>query len=438
MGRFSTAQEAIEYLNNCHWDTKQQAVIRTRQLLGMLGDPQKKLKFVHVGGTNGKGSTVAMTESILRHAGYRTGMFPSPYIEVFSERIQVNAQLITDEALARITGIVADAADAMEDHPRHFELITAIGMLYFLECKCDIVVLEVGMGGEFDSTNVIDAPEAAVFTNIGLDHTQYLGDTIEEIAATKSGIIKPGTSVVLYDNLPSVKAVIETKAAECSAPVYYAADVKITPLSADLSGQTFEAEGRKYRIGLLGAHQLQNVRTVLKIVEVLRKKGWKIPEEAVRDGLADAKWPARFEVLSKDPVFILDGGHNPQCAEAIRASVEQYLPGRKITFLVGMLADKDYLHALRRLIPLADRFVTARPDSPRALTAKELADTLSEEGCLAEAADSVEAAIRKALDTGNAVVAFGSLYLAGLIRSVFADVVNDPALQKPGTPAGLR
>lgn len=425
MGRFQTAEEAIEYLNNCHWDTKQQAVIRTAELLHRLGDPQKKLKFVHVGGTNGKGSTCAMTESILRHAGYKTGMFPSPYLQVFQERIQVNTQLITDEALARITGIVADAADAMEDHPRHFELITAIGMLYFLECRCDIVVLEVGMGGEFDSTNAIDAPEAAVFANIGLDHTQYLGSTVEEIAATKSGIIKPGTSVVLYDNLPSVKAVIEKKAAQCNAPVYYASDVNLVPLSADLSGQEFEADGKRYRISLLGEHQLQNVRTVLKIVEALRKNGWNIPEEAVRTGLEDARWPARFEVLSGEPVFILDGGHNPQCAEAVSAAVKQYLGGRKITFLVGILADKDYLCALRHLIPLADRFVTATPDSPRALQAAELAEIVRQEGCCAEAADSVENAIAMALDTGNAVVAFGSLYLAGLVRSSFESVLNE-------------
>lgn len=425
MGRFSAAEEAIEYLNNCHWETKQQAVIRTAELLHRLGDPQKKLKFVHVGGTNGKGSTCAMTESILRHAGYRTGMFPSPYIEVFSERIQVNAQLITDEALARLTGIVADEADAMEDHPRHFELITAIGMLYFLECRCDIVVLEVGMGGEFDSTNAIDAPEAAVFANIGLDHTQYLGSTVEEIAATKSGIIKPGTSVVLYDNLPSVKAVIEKKAAACGAPVYYAADVKLVPLSADLSGQEFEADGERYRISLLGGHQLENAKTVLKIVEVLRTKGWNIPAEAVRTGLSETKWPARFEVLSSDPVFILDGGHNPQCAEAVSASVKQYLPGRKVTFLLGILKDKDYLCALRHLIPLGERFVTATPDSPRALSAEELAEVIRKEGAPAEAAGSAREAVGKALDTGNAVVAFGSLYLAGLIRSSFQSVLEE-------------
>lgn len=425
MQRFQNADEAIEYLNNCHWDTKQQAVLRTRELLKRLGDPQKKLKFVHVGGTNGKGSTCAMTESILRHAGYRTGMFPSPYIEKFNERIQLNAENIPDGALARIAGLVADAADAMEDRPRHFELITAIGMLYFLESKCDIVVLEVGMGGEFDSTNAIDAPEAAVFTNIGLDHTQYLGATVEEIAKTKSGIIKPGSAVVVYNNIPSVIRVIEEKAKSCCDPVYYASDVKITPLEHSLKGQSFSVGTKDYRIRLLGEHQLQNVRTVLKTVEALRDRGWNIPEDAVETGLAEAKWPARLELLNEDPVFLLDGGHNPQCAEAVKNAIREYLPGRKVTFLLGILQDKDYLHAIRELLPLAAHVITATPDSPRALTAEELAEVIRKEGYTAEPAETVEEAIRKALDTGGPVVAFGSLYLAGLIRSRFGKALAD-------------
>lgn len=425
MQRFQNAEEAIEYLNNCHWDTKQQAVLRTRELLKCLGDPQKKLKFVHVGGTNGKGSTCAMTESILRHAGYRTGMFPSPYIERFNERIQLNAENIPDEALARITGIVADAADAMEDRPRHFELITAIGMLYFLESKCDIVVLEVGMGGEFDSTNAIDAPEAAVFTNIGLDHTQYLGSTVEEIAKTKSGIIKPGSAVVVYNNIPSVIRVIEEKAKACGDPVYYASDVEITPLEHSLTGQRFSVGTKTCQIRLLGEHQLQNVRTVLKTVEALRDRGWNIPEDAVETGLAEAKWPARLELLNEDPVFLLDGGHNPQCAEAVKNAIREYLPGRKVTFLLGILQDKDYLHALRELLPLGAHVITATPDSPRALKAEELAEVIRKEGYTAEPAETVEEAIRKALDTGSPVVAFGSLYLAGLIRSRFGKAAAD-------------
>jgi len=431
MQRFNSACEAIEYLNSCHLETKQQAVIRTRELLKRLGDPQKKLKFVHVGGTNGKGSTCAMTESILRHAGYRTGLFPSPFIEQFSERIQLNAQNITDGALARITGIVADAADAMEDHPRHFELITAIGMLYFLESGCDIVVLEVGMGGEFDSTNAIDAPEAAVFTNIGLDHTQYLGSTVEEIAHTKSGIIKAGSAVVIYDNLPSVKNVIEERAKSCGDRIYYASDVPLEALSHSLKGQEFRVGRNSYRIRLLGGHQLQNVRTVLKTVEALRDRGWRIPEEAVCKGLEETRWPARFELLSENPVFILDGGHNPQCAQAVAGTIREYFPGQKVTFLFGILEDKDYLHALRELLPLGKQFITARPDSPRALSAAALADVIRNEGYSAEPAESTAEAIRMALKTGGPVVAFGSLYLAGVIRSQFREVYTGFTAGRP-------
>ena len=204
-----TIQEAIDYINHHNWSQWKLGLDRTRELLHRLGDPQKNLRFVHVAGSNGKGSTCAMLERILREAGYRTGLFPSPYIEDFRERIQVSGEYITEEALCEITDRVRQEADAMEDHPSQFELITAIGMLYFDQAKCDIVVLEVGLGGEFDATNVIDPPEAAVITHIGLEHTQYLGDTLAAIARTKSGIIKTGADVVLYENDAEVMDVVE-------------------------------------------------------------------------------------------------------------------------------------------------------------------------------------------------------------------------------------
>lgn len=421
MERFKTAEEAIKYLNDCHWATWKLGLSRTKDLLHLLGDPQKNLKFVHIAGTNGKGSTCAMTESVLRHAGYKTGMFPSPYIERFNERIQVDCEEIPDTDLARITGIVADAADSMEDHPRHFELVTAIGMMWFAEQNCDIVVLEVGMGGAFDSTNVIDPPEAAVICNIGLDHTQYLGNTVEEIAETKGGIIKPGSPVVLYDNIPSVCSVIEKIADEKEDRVYYARDVVMEPVSSSLKGQTFIADGNEYTLSLLGKHQLQNAKVVLKITEALRDRGWDIPEIAVKEGLLAARWPARFELLNNDPVFILDGGHNPQCAEAMAESVSEYLPGKKVTFLIGMLADKDYSMTLDIIAPYASEFVCLTPESERALPAEELAKMIVSKGFKAEPCSSTTEGIEKAYSKGNPVVAFGSLYMAGSIRKMFHD-----------------
>ena len=420
------AKEAVEYLNHHSWSAMKLGLQRTRELLRRVGNPQDHLRFVHVAGTNGKGSTCAMIERILREAGYRTGLYPSPFIEEFSERIQVAGENIRDEALGRLTGIVAEAAEAMEEHPTHFELITAVGMLYFLEEHCDIVVLEVGMGGEFDSTNVILPPDVAVITNIGLDHTEYLGDTVEKIAATKAGIIKPGSDVVVYENLPSVTAVIEEKCRKEGCPLHYAKDLVTKPGETGLSGQKFTWDGREYRLSLLGKHQLANTRVVLSVIRVLRKRGWNISDEAVERGLSLVTWPARFEVLSQDPVFILDGGHNPQCAEALAEALREYLPGEKVTFLIGMLRDKDYRTVLRTIAPFGEHYVTVTPDSPRALPAAELAGELQSAGYGAEALDSgkpteetIISAIRTARRKDLPVVAFGSLYTAGLIRSNF-------------------
>ena len=420
-----TGKEALEYLNGLHYSTWKLGLDRTKELLRRVGDPQKDLKFIHIVGTNGKGSTCAMLGKIFQEAGYLTGMYPSPYIEDFRERIQVNGELIGWEDLGECTGIVADAADAMEDHPSQFELITAVGMLYFKKRKCDIVVLEAGLGGEFDSTNAIDAPEAAVICNIGLDHTEYLGDTVEKIAATKCGIIKPGSDVVTYDNVPSVVEVIEKKAAMAGDFLYKARETEIIPLEKDLYGQVFLSEGKKYRLNLLGGHQLKNAQTVLTVIKAMKGRGWNVPFEAVVKGLDQVKWPARFEVLSKDPVFILDGGHNPQCAEALSKALDEYLPDEKVTFLIGMLGDKDYEDVIDLIGRHAAEFLTVTPDSPRKLAAPAFAGTIREKGYEANAyddgtfsEDAVGRAMKEALEKGRPVVAFGSLYLSGTVRKI--------------------
>ena len=426
-------QEAIAYINDFGWSSSRLGLERTEELLGRLGDPQKKLRFIHVAGTNGKGSTCAMTERILREAGYKTGFYPSPYIEDFRERIQVRGQYITEEALCRITAQVAAQADAMEDHPSQFELLTAIGMMYFAEQECDFVVLEVGMGGALDSTNVIDAPEAAVICNIGLDHTEYLGNTVEEIAETKCGIIKPGSAVVSYENRPSVMEIIRRKAASCGDRLYEAAGAELQALSCSLEGQRFAYGGEEYRLSLLGKHQLKNAGVVLKIVEALRDRGFAIPQEAVRRGLAAVEWPARFEVLQRDPLFILDGGHNPQCAAALAENIEEYLLNGGhcpdgLCFLIGMLGDKDYQTSLSLLAPYGAAYVCITPESPRALPAEELAEVIVKMKADAPvpprvtACGSIGEGIRKALESGLPVLAFGSLYSAGSIRSGFKKI----------------
>lgn len=417
-------KETLDYINSVRLNQWKLGLSRTRELLRMLGDPQDNLKFVHIGGTNGKGSTSAMIESVLRAAGYRTGMFPSPYIEEFRERIRVSGEMISEEDLCRITGKVKAAADSMEDEPSHFEIVTAIGMLYFYEKKCDIVVLEVGLGGEFDATNIIKAPEVSVLTNIGLDHTDYLGTGLGEIARTKSGIIKSGSPVVLYPNVPEVTDVVSAICAEGGCSLYTVDFGRIGSEAAEPGFQIIRWDGRRYRLGLAGAYQLRNAAVALTTVEILQKKGWNIPEEAVSKGLESVSWPARFELLGTDPVFILDGGHNSQCAEAVAESLDKYLPGEKITLVIGMLRDKDYEEALDILLPYACRCFCLTPDSSRAIYAEDLAALIREKGGIAECFKTAEEALTKCFYDSRPVLAFGSLYLAGEIRKAYRKIAK--------------
>ena len=262
----------------------------------------------------------------------------------------------------------------MDDHPSQFELVTAIAMQYFYECRCDIVVLEVGMGGALDSTNVIPAPEVAVITNIGLEHTEYLGSTITEIAAAKAGIIKPGCSAVCYDGEQAATAVVEKVCHHYGVNLRRADFTRLVPASETLDGQRFRYKGTEHAISLLGGHQLKNAAVALETVDALRERDWDIPQWAVERGLLDARWPARLEVLGRLPLFILDGGHNPQCASALAESLDRLLPGEKSVFLMGVLADKDYAAMVDAVLPLAERFICVTPESARALPAGELCE----------------------------------------------------------------
>ena len=416
-----TAQEAISYIHSVCWKGSIPGLGRTEELLRRMGNPEKKLRFVHVAGTNGKGSTAAMTASILQNAGYRTGLYTSPYIFRFHERMQVNGRQITDEELAEVTGFVKPHAEAMADHPTEFELVSCIAFEYFRRQRCDIVVLEVGMGGELDSTNVIEPPEAAVITNIGLDHTEYLGDTLEKIAAAKAGIIKPGSTAVIYREPASVEAVFEARCRDVGAKLVKADFDSIRPVSHSLEGQVFDAAGYPaLTLPLLGEHQLRNAAVVLATVSVLQKKGYAISEAHVRDGLASVRWPGRFEVLRREPLFLVDGGHNPQCIEALVQNIRDYLAGRPLTVLTGVLADKDFHCMYGGVAPYAKSFVTVTPDSPRALSAEELRDYLLQFGKPVTACDSIEGGVAEAMaqaGPGGVVLAYGSLYMVGAIRA---------------------
>ena len=418
-----TYEEALSYIHSICWKGSKLGLDRTRELLGKLDDPQKELKFIHIAGTNGKGSTAAMLSSILEEAGYRVGLYTSPFINRFNERMQVNHQPIPDEELAALTEYVRPHADAMADSPTEFELITALAMVWFARQKCDIVVLEVGMGGELDSTNIIDVPEAAVIAAMGLDHVKELGPTMADIARAKAGIIKEGGRVVSYGGNPEADEVIAAVCRARNASLCQPDFSAIVPGDFSLEGQTFSYKGwRGLRIPLVGAYQMNNAAVVLETVEVLRQRGWSVSDEAVRKGLADTRWPARFEVLRRDPVFIVDGGHNPHGIRATAESLSRLFPGRKITFVTGVMADKDVEHILGLIVPLADQFFTVRPDNPRAMDAGELARRIEAMGAKATACASVQDGVDRAIQAEGphgVACALGSLYMSGEVRSCF-------------------
>ena len=409
-----TDTEAAELVHQRAWVGQKPGLDRIRRLLGRLGDPQNKLKFVHIAGSNGKGSTAAMLASVLTAAGLRTGLYTSPHLWRFHERFQVNGLPISGEDLADITARVLDAA---EDETE-FELMTAIGMVYFLRAGCNIVVLETGLGGRLDSTNIIPAPEAAVITHIGLEHTELLGDTVEKIAAEKAGIIKEGCDVVLYGQSQGVQAVMEDVCRRLGVPLTVTAPPVV--LSSGLEGQTFTYPGQgPYHISLLGEYQVHNAAVVLETVNVLRRRGWEIPEEAVLRGLDQARWPGRMEMAWWSPNVILDGGHNPQCMEALGKALRELYPGKKLIFLTGVLADKDWPAMMGELLPLAKEFYTITPDSPRAMSAGELANYLEKQGIQATPCETVWDGLDRALAAAgpqDVVCVTGSLYMIGEVR----------------------
>ena len=420
--------EAIEYIHSVFWKGSIPGLSRTLTLLEKMGNPHKDLKYVHIAGTNGKGSTAAMTASILRKAGYRTGLYTSPYIYRFHERMQIDGEQISDEDLVEITQYVKPLADSMEEAPTEFELVCCIAFEYFKRKQCDIVVLEVGMGGEFDATNVIDTPEVAVITNIGLDHTDVLGSTIEEIALTKAGIFKEGGDAVIYRSVPSVEKVFEDVCRQRNVRLRKADFDSLKLLSHGLEGQVFDCGERKaLELPLLGHHQLHNAAVVLSVADALIAKGWNISEQNIRDGLGEVSWPGRFDIVSRDPLFIIDGGHNPQCIEALVGNIKDYLTGRKVIALTGVLADKDYGDMYKPVMDLVEQFVCITPDNPRKMEAEDLARYLQAAGAKADACASVRDGVVKAMELAGkdgVVLCFGSLYSIGAIRDGLLEVLG--------------
>ena len=467
--------EAIALLHGANWKHTKIGLERMRDFMHALGDPQEKLRYVHIAGTNGKGSACVMTQSILTAAGFRTGLYISPHLDQFNERLSIDGQMISDADLRRLAGRVRAAAETLGEEPTDFEMITAMAFCWFEEQHCELVVLEVGMGGRLDATNVISSPEVCAIMHIGLDHTEFLGDTVEQVAAEKAGILKPGADCVLYHQLPGVMDVVQQRfadvnrdaAARTDAATYAAntadsccasgaagttdgafdmthsnhdgastksaaARLVITDPTAftarvrTIDGQVFDYRNRSdLRIQLLGNYQMENAMAVLDIIDCLQRRGWGIPEDAIhqgtsaalirkdaqkpeisedaiRAGLAQATWPGRFEVLSREPLLIVDGAHNPNGVEALVDTIRAYFPNQKINFVMGVMKDKDYHTMLRLIAPYAARFITELPDAHRALRPEQLKSEIRAyfDGPI-ETADSVTAAVERAMEIAD-------------------------------------
>ena len=417
-------RQAVEFVESSSIVRERYGLEKLQQALHLLGDPHHHTEFVHIAGTNGKGSTAAMTASVLQTAGYRTGLYTSPHLMRYNERMQIDGVPISDEDFVEAASQVQRVCEQLGGVPIVFEVLTLMALWYFAQQRCDIVVLEVGIGGLLDSTNVIPSPKVAIITQLGMDHTETLGNTLEEIAAQKGGIVKEGTPTVMALQEPSAVAIVQQICDKHHAPLALADPERLRVLDASVAGQTLEdREYGKMMLPLAGEHQRKNAANVLEAVAMLRTQGYRISDDDVREGIAKTVWPARFERLSTAPDFILDGGHNPQCLHAATAALREYYPGQKVVFLVGMMADKDTDHMLAEMASIAKSFVCIRPDSPRAMQPQLLAQQLTERFHLPACAcgsvhEGIAEATRQAGKEG-VVCALGSLYLAGEVRAAF-------------------
>ncbi|MCL2386086.1 MAG: bifunctional folylpolyglutamate synthase/dihydrofolate synthase [Defluviitaleaceae bacterium] len=425
MGNFiDTIEKAMEFIYGTSWKGSLLGLSRITELMRLMGDPQKQLKFVHIAGTNGKGSTAAMLASILTEGGYKTGLYTSPYLHKFSEMIQVNGVSISDKELISRTSELQEYTKKMADAPTEYEIITALALLHYHHQQCDIVVLEVGLGGRIDSTNVIDTPEVAVITAIGLDHMEQLGGTVEKIAGEKAGIIKPNGVAVCHPQIFSVEQVIREKCAETNTHVTFVADDLVPLKSRNYDGQVFDYGGfENLTIPLLGEHQLRNASVVIEVVKALNARGWSISDNALKNGLRNTSWAGRFEVLMKSPVFVADVAHNPQGIQATMSTMHSLDCAFYPIIIFGVLADKDYEKMAEILIPYSNGFILVTPENPRALPAAELEQCIKRLNKTIETTvcETLEQAVKHALEIAtedDRICALGSLSMIGKIRNI--------------------
>ena len=422
--------QSREYLNGLSAKGSVLGLSRMRALLELLGNPQNELKFIHISGTNGKGSVLAYLSTILTGAGYRTGRYISPTLFSYRERIQVDEKVIEKESLAVHVTAIAEAIEKMqakgEDIPTLFEAETAMAFLFFKEKQCDIVVLETGLGGTQDATNVINTPVLEIITSISMDHTAILGDTLEKIAAEKAGIIKPDTIVVSAAQQPEAENVITKNCRERNCTCQIVSLLDIRDICCGYERQSFSYRSwNNVVISLAGSYQIQNAALALEAVTALRKTGFSLSDRQVYDGLLNTRWRGRFTVIQKNPTVIMDGAHNPAAAKELQSSLKLYFKGKKLYYIFGIFQDKDYQKVIELTAPLAEHIITIETrDNPRAMAAKDLAEAVAAVNPSVEAADSIQQAVSKTMalaEQEDAVIIFGSLSFLGEAEKAVMD-----------------
>lgn len=410
-------EDTLKYIHSFSMFTGKPGTHRIKKFMDILGNPQDKLKFIHIAGTNGKGSVAAMTASVLTKAGYKTGMYTSPYIIDFRERMQVDFEMISEEDLIRLTSVVKEHAkrfEQTEEPLSEFEVITAIAFLWFLEKGCDIVVLETGLGGKYDATNVIKNPLVSVITSISLDHTKVLGDNVTQIAKEKCGIIKPKSITVSYPFQEYCVLEIIKSHAKKEDNILYIPDMNnVSVIESNLEGNKISYQGMTIHIPLIGRHQIANGITALEVINALKSIGYIISEDSVINGIKNAKWQGRMEIIAKSPYVIVDGAHNLSGIQALATALKN-MALNKITVIFGMLEDKDYLGALEIVSSICDKLMLITPNHPRAAAYEKLLPKAKELCNHAEGFKTLEEAFKesvKSMGVNDTLVICGSLYI---------------------------
>ena len=422
-------QECIHYLEEEIGFGSVPGLERIQYLCNLLGNPERRLPVIHVAGTNGKGSAVAMLSSILKEAGYRVGTYISPHLERYNERYLINGEEISDAAFAEEISLMRQLCEKLAAEgkpvPTLFEITTGAAFHYFYEKQVDVLILEVGLGGRFDATNIVPHPLLSLIMSISIDHTDFLGDTIEKIAMEKSGIIKKNCPVVLYSQAELVYNIIKDVADRMDAPFYCLNDAEITVASQTLEGTVFSVKNKwisleKLELSLLGTYQIENCLAVLEACFVLNQNGLAIPEKAIRDGLKNARWAGRMELCGRQPLVILDGAHNADGIRQLANSLSVYFREKKVTLILGVLGDKEYRKMAEQILPFADTVILTEPHSERKLDVFSLARSVSDFSGTVCMEKEIEAAYEKArvlTPADGIILCCGSLYMIGAMRT---------------------